>query len=260
MTRAQAHGFRLVLFFSCIASSSLWGQLISCTAATGGSAYKIFVDDVRSVSSTPASPAQTKKMGGLRDFIVENLRTMSKGRASVAPCAGRFPSDASVFTDDEFDSLDRLRVLLEVWGAVEDPVREQGALGFVLVPARQVSPPAVFVFRRTGGSFLSQADQGAKLQVFTPVVLGLIDYQNLKYEDAIPNLCQGQHKLTDIINSADPNADPQSLTDQKKLLSELRRIISDAITKGRSDPGSRYQLLKPGADHTFSCPVAGGLK
>jgi hypothetical protein len=259
MTRAQAHGFPLMLFLSCITSSPLWGQLISCTAASGD-AYKIFVDDVRSVSSTPASTSQAKKMGGLRDFIVENLRTMSKGRASVVPCIGRFPSDASLFTDDEFDSLDRLRVLLEVWGAVEDPVREQGALGFVLVPARQVSPPAVFVFRRTGGSFLSQAGQGAKLQVFTPVVLGLIDYQNLKYEEAIPNLCEGQHKLTDVINSASPSADPQSLPDQKKLLAELRRITSDAIMKARSDPGSRYQLLKPGPDHTFSCPLAGGLQ
>lgn len=250
---------RLAVLFFCVLSYSMRAQLVACSSTAGGSSYKIFVDDVKSLSNMPATPALTRKMGGLRDFIVENLRTMSAGRASVIPCTGRFPSDASAFTDDEFASLDNMRVLLEVWGAVEDPVSKRGALGFVLVPARQVAPPAVFVFRGESSDFLSQVQQGAKLGVFTPIALGIHDYQNLKYEDAIPNLCVGVNKLGDVINSASSDSDQEMLTSQKKLLSELRRIVNDAVTKARSNPNSRYRLLTAGPGGIFSCPVAGGL-
>jgi len=258
MTRLSPNqSWRIALLLSfCALSCSVRAQLIACNSTTGNSAYKIFVDDVKSSSNTPASPALARKMGGLRDFIVENLRTMSKGRASVMPCLGRFPGDASAFTDDEFGSLDNLRVLLEVWGAVEDSAGGRGALGFVLVPARQLAPPAVFVFRRASADFLSQAKQGAKLEVFTPIALGILDYQNLKYEDAIPNLCVGVNKLADVANSADANSDQQTIADQNKLLTELRRIVNDAITKARSDPNSRYQLLKAAPGNVFLCPVA----
>ncbi|HMH05904.1 MAG TPA: hypothetical protein VK579_04400, partial [Terriglobales bacterium] len=73
---------------------------------------------------------------------------------------------------------------------------------------------------------------------------------------AIPNLCVGVNKLADVANSADANSDQQTIADQNKLLTELRRIVNDAITKARSDPNSRYQLLKAAPGNVFLCPVA----
>jgi hypothetical protein len=208
----------------------------------------------------PAKPALQKQTSGLRDFIVENLRTMSRGRAFVIPCRGRFPQDATEYTDGEFDSLDNLRVLLEVWGSVDDPVGGRGSLGFVLVPARSVAPPALFVVRRSGRDFLSQAQQGAVLEMFAPIAIGIHDYQNRKFEDAVPNLCEGINKLQDSVNSSRLANDLAALEEQNKLLIAVRRVVSDAIRQARSDSRSRYQLVSPGSDGQFPCPFAGGAR
>ncbi len=246
-------GFAMLLL-SCCAEA----QLIPCSSVGGTGPYKIFVDEVKTLSGTPASPTLLKSLSGLRDFLVTDLNTLTAGQASVRRCNDRFPQDPGDFDDAELNSLDNLRVLLEVWGAVQDPVRERGILGFVLVPARPLAPPAVYVVRRDGRDFLAQAKRGTELRVFAPLALGIRAYQNRRYEESVPLLCQGAHELDTLLKKPASAADAPLRADQQTLLTKVRTVIDDAITRARSNPESRYMLLRPAPDNRFACPAAGG--
>jgi hypothetical protein len=216
------------------------------------------VDEVKPTSSTPASAVLLRNLSGLRDFIVRDLNTLTGGQASILICKDRFPSDPGDFDDREVNSLDNLRVLLEVWGAIQDPATGQGVLGFVLVPARPLSPPAVFMVRRSAPNFLTQAKRGLELRAFAPLALGIRAYQNKLYEESVPNLCQGAHELDGMLKMSGATMDAALRSAEEKLLITTRTTASDAIKQARTDPHSRYGILRPQADGTFVCPTAGG--
>lgn len=205
----------------------------------------------------PVSAAWLKDLKGLRDFFVSDLSTLTAGQVSVRQCDARIPRDAGDFDDMEVNSLDNLRVLLEVWGTAEDPAR--GLLGFVLVPAWKLAPPAVYVIRTDRSSFLNQARHATELRVFAPLALGIRKYQNRQYDEAISPLCQGGRELEKVLAGAPQPSETQLRTDESALLSNVRKLISDAITKARLTPGNRYLLLKPQADGQFSCPKTGAV-
>jgi hypothetical protein len=232
-------------------------QLIPCSSAGGAGTYKIFVDEVRAGSGGGSGGAAAgsipKNLQGLRDFVVSDLTTLTAGHAAVCRCDRRFPLGSADFDDTEMNSLDNLRVLLEVWGVADDPANGRGVLGFVLVPAWQLTPPAVYVVKRGGASFLTEAKRGAELRAFAPLALGIRSYRNLQYDDAIPLLCQGTHQLDVLL--ANPSAiDPSLQSDVTKLLANVRKLTSDAIKSARRAPGSRYGLLQPTASGEFTCP------
>lgn len=145
-----------------------------------------------------------------------------------------------------------------MWGAVQDPVRGLGILGFVIVPARPLAPPAVYMVRRDGPDFLAQARRGTELRVFATLALGIRAYQNRSYEQSVPMLCQGAYELDALLKKPASASDAPVRSEQQTLLTKVRTIISDAIRQAQSNPGSRYMLLRPASDNTFACPIAGG--
>jgi hypothetical protein len=243
------------LTLACLLASQAHAQLITCSSSASGAAYKIFVDEVKTTSTTPASAAKLKDLSGLRDFVVADLRNLTDGQASILRCDKRFPRDSSDFDDIEVNALDNQRVLLEVWGAVEDSAASQGSLGFVLVPAWKLTPSAVYVVPRNGASFLDQAKQGTELRAFAPLVRGIRAYRNNAYDESIPLLCRGAQQLEALLQKPSQPGEAALRAAEQSLLTNVGKIVSDAITKARVTPGSRYLLLRPTAQGQFSCPT-----
>lgn len=229
-------------------------DLKACASPGPAPTYKIFVDDVKSTSGAPPSAAQLKDLTGLRDFVVSDLTTLAGAQASVRRCDNRFPADSGDFDDSEVDSLDNLRVLLEVWGSAEEVATGRGLLGFVLVPAWTPSLHTVYVVRRDGPNFLAQAKRGTELRVFAPLSIGLRTYKNKNYADAVSPLCQGITELQTLLSQPSAGADASLQASETNLLINARQIASDAIEKARA-PGSRFTLLKPDSHGQFTCPT-----
>lgn len=242
------------LALACLNCHLARADLKACSSPGPEPTYKIFVDDVKSTSGAAPNAALLKDLTGLRDFVVSDLITIAAGQASVRKCDNRFPADSADFDDLEVNTLDNLRVLLEVWGAAEDPATGRGSLGFVLVPAWKPALHTVYVVRREGPNFLAQAKRGTELRVFAPLSIGIRTYKNQKYGDAIAPLCQGITELQALLTNQMPAADPALRANEASLLLSVRQIASDAIAKARA-PGNRFMLLKPGADGQFACPA-----
>ncbi len=215
-------------------------------------AYKIFVDEVR-IPGNPVSSVKTKqKLQSIRKFLSDNLKVSAGENASVRDCGKRFPSDASDFDEPEFDGLENLRVVLEVWGVLEDPSRGSGTIGFALVPARPLIPPAVYVL--PSDNLLNSFRQGKQMSGFAPLVLGIRHYQNKKHADAVPLLCGGAHQLEAVLSGQSALGDTAFRARQQALLKKVKEITDSAIREARKVPGSPFALLSPAGDGTFACP------
>jgi hypothetical protein len=227
-------------------------QLTNCKDPGPPEAFKIFVDEVR-VTGNSASNAKTQeKLDSIRKFLSDNLKVSSGDGASVRDCGKRFPNDASDFDGTEFDGLDNLRVVLEVWGVLDDPAKGSGTVGFALVPARPLVQPAVYVVPST--NLLSSLRQGRQMSAFAPLVLGIRQYQNKKYAEAVPLLCGGAQQLDSVLNGQAALGDAAFRTRQQELMKKVKEITDGAIREARKAPGSPFALLNPASDGTFACP------
>jgi hypothetical protein len=227
----------------------------ACSSLGDPASYKIFVDGLSTVSGATPSAALQRHLTGLREFVVNDLNNLTAGQASVRRCDGRNPTDAGDFDDLELRSLNNLRVLLEVWGVAEDGVSGGGgSLGFVLIQARTFSPLAVYTVRRDGHDFLAQAKLGTELRVFAPLALGMREFSNKHFEASIPLLCQGIHELSGLVSGPVRATEATLRADEKLLLTNLRKVVSDAIVGARIKTSSPYALLHPTTDGQFACP------
>jgi hypothetical protein len=249
------------LLSACIVAGTILfsGRAEAGLKGCGGSAdsgeYKIYVDDVQTIANTAADAGLSKKVTGLRDFAVGDLRVLMAGKALVRPCQGRIPRDAGDFDDLEMELLDNGRVLLEVWASVEDPAVKRSVLGFVLVPTSAMASKAVYTMPRAGADFLAEARLGTELRVFAPLALGLRAYKNQRYEDSIGPLCQGIHQLGVVLGGAARPEEAALRADEQVLLGAVRKIAADAIAKAHANPQSPYSLWTPGSDGAFACPA-----
>lgn len=247
-----------ILIIPWLLGSQALADLISCSSAEHDESYKIFVDEVKMTSAAPASAALSRGLSGLRDFVYSDLSALTVGQASVHRCDARFPRNEGEFDETEVSTLENLRVLLEVWGAADDPTR--GRLGFVLVPAWKLTPPAVYVIRTGSSDFLAQARRVTEFRVFAPLALGIRAYQNQHYTEAIPPLCKGVHELDTLLVGPVSPAEKALRENENSLRTGVNKLISDAIARARVAPDSRYRLLQPPADGQFSCPGVGGVR
>jgi hypothetical protein len=215
-------------------------------------AYKIYVDEVRILGNPVSSVETQQKLQSIRKFLSDNLKVSAGENASVRDCGKRFPSDASDFDKPEFDGLENLRVVLEVWGVLEDPSRGSGTIGFALVPARPLIPPAVYVL--PSANLLNSFRQGKQMSAFAPLVLGIRHYQNKKHADAVPLLCGGAQQLEAVLSGQNALGDPPFRARQQALLKKVKEVTDSAIREARKAPGSPFALLSPGSDGTFACP------
>jgi hypothetical protein len=227
-------------------------QLVNCKDPGPTDTVKIFVDEVRAADGSAANSKVQEKLQSIHKFLFENLKASSGDKASVRDCGKRFPNDPSDFDSTEFDGLDNLRVLLEVWGVLDNPARGSGSLGFALVPARPISPPAVYVVPST--NLLNSFRQGKQVSAFAPLVLGIRQYQNRNYADAVPLLCAGTQQLSSVLGGHSTLTDAAFLSRQQELMKRVKQITDSAIREARKTPGSAFVLWKPTSDGSFVCP------
>jgi hypothetical protein len=253
MKPRENNGLKWVLIIFALSSCSYaQSKFANCADPGPPEAYKIYVDEVR-VPGSPASNAQIQqKLQSVHNFLVANLKVSAGENASVRDCGKRFPSDASDFDNLEFDGLDNLRVVLEVWGVLEDPARGSGAIGFALVPAHPLTPPAVYVV--PSANLLNSLRQGKQMSGFAPLVLGIRHYQNKRYADAVPLLCGGAQQLEAVLSGQNAFGDAAFRTRQQELLKKVKEVTDIAIREARKTPGSPFALLSPASDGSFACP------
>lgn len=239
------------LTLTLLACSMARAQLTNCRDPGPPEAFKIFVDEVRSTDSAADAKVQ-EKLQSIRRFLSENLKAASGDNASVRDCGKRFPNDPSDFDRTEFDGLDNLRVVLEVWGVLQDSEKGSGSIGFALVPARPLAPPAVYVV--PSANLLNSLRQGKQMSAFAPLVLGIRQYQNRNYANAVPLLCTGSQQLDSVLQGQSGLGDPAFRTRQQDLMTRVKQITDSAIREARKAPGSPYQVWTPASDGTFACP------
>jgi hypothetical protein len=243
---------RIALAVAALAYGVAQAQLTNCKDPGPPEVFKIFVDEVRVAGSSGSSVKVQEKLQSIHKFLSENLKASSGDNASVRDCGTRFPKDPADFDGTEFDGLDNLRVVLEVWGVLEDPTRGSGSIGFALVPARPIAPPAIYVV--PSSNLLSSLRQGKQMSAFAPLVLGIRQYQNRNYADAVPLLCAGTQQLNSVLHGQSALGDAAFFTHQQELMKKVKEIADSAIREARKTPGSAFGLWNPSSDGTFVCP------
>jgi hypothetical protein len=227
-------------------------QLTNCMDPGPRDAFKIFVDEVRVTGGSSGNAKVQARLQSIHKFLSENLKASSGDNGSVRDCGKRYPRDPSDFDSTEFNGLDNLRVVLEVWGMLDGPAKESGSLGFALVPAHSIAPPAVYVI--PSANLLSSLRQGRQMGAFAPLVFGISQYQNGNYASAVPLLCSGSQQLDLMVTGQSAFGDSAFLSRQQQLLKKVRELTDKAIKEARRTPGSAYGTLTPTSDGTFACP------
>ena len=243
---------RIAIAVATVACGMAHAQLTNCKDPGPPDAFKIFVDEVRATGGSTGNASVQEKLQIMHKFLSENLKASSGGSVTVRDCGKRFPNDPSDFDSTEFDGLDNLRVVLEVWGVLDDPAKGSGSLGFALVPARPIAPPAVYVV--PCANLLNSLRQGKQMSSFAPLVLGIRQYQNRNYADAVPLLCAGAQQLNSVLTGPSALGDAAFVARQQELLKKVKEITDSAIREARKTPGSPFGLWNPTSDGTFVCP------
>jgi len=235
-----------------LATCSAQAQLTNCMDQGSSDLFKIFLDEVRIASGSGQNPQVQARLESIRNFLRENLKASSGVNASVRDCGRRYPTNPSDFNATEFDELDNMRVVLEVWGALDGPTKDSGSLGFALVPAHSLAPPAVYII--SSPNLLSSLRRGKQISAFAPLVFGISQFQNRKYDSAVPLLCAGLRQL-DLVTSGQSQINAAGFAaGQRELVNQVRKMADRAIQESRKTPGSPFITMTPGSDGSFSCP------
>jgi hypothetical protein len=238
-------------------ATSSHAQLIACSMPGTAQEFKVYLDDVRAKPGTVPPPLLQERLKNLAQSLQDNLSVAVSDRAALKRCNNRFPQDVSDF-DNQIDSLDHMRVVLEIWGTLGGNNGKDGELGFVLVPARSMLSPAVFVVKDDfSGPMLQLVKKYIELGAFVPVVLGTNLYQIGQFEDSVSPLCEGQKKLEVALAKLPPSPTPdqKSLAEhEKQLLGKVREMVDDALKQAKASGKPQYKDLAPESDGHFSCP------
>jgi len=235
-----------------VGSATSHAQLTNCMDPGPRDAFKIFVDEVRVTDGSSGSASLQAKLQTIHTFLSENLKHSSGDIGSVRDCGKRHPNDPSDFNSTELDQLDNMRVVLEVWGVVDGPAKKSGSLGFALVPAHSIAPPAVYVI--PSADLLNSLTQGKQLSAFAPLVFGISQFQNGNYASAVPLLSAGTQQLSFVITGQSALGNAPFLSRLQELQKKIREMTDKSIREAKKAPGSRYGPLTPSGDGTYVCP------
>ena len=255
MFRNKVHSttwIRSALALIAVGCGTACAQLTNCRDPGPPEVFKIYVDEVRATGGSAGSASVQARLQSIHKFLSENLRASSGDNASVRDCGKRHPNDPSDFDSTEFDGLDNLRVVLEVWGVLNDPAKGSGSLGFALIPAHSLAPPAVYVI--PSANLLNSLRQGRQMSAFAPLVFGISQYQNRNYANAVPLLCAGTQQLNSVLTGQSALGDAAFLSRQQELMKKVREITDKAVREARKTQGSPFGLWNPASDGTFVCP------
>ena len=222
-----------------------------CTGVSGGTDYKVLVDEVQFATASGNQPAlslellQSSVEGALEKVRHTVLsRTASQSSILYLPCAGRHPGP-SEFTPTYIQSMAANHAILELWGTLF-PLgggRHKFDIHYVMFPVSSVTAPPPSGIQATEKTMTSKptplqvkdylVNARADLPAYFTVAAGVQAYADRLWDQAAPLLCEARTRLKnrpgqqDLMKFADQLA--------SKAGAELRKSSDPAGTSLMTD-------------------------
>jgi len=227
------------------------GQFMTCDAPSG-TAYFIFVDDIRP-SSTSLTKAEQRAIDTYSTGLANNLddiATLTRSTVVRVDCTGRYPTLGD-FKRASVEQLNDRNVVMELWGTVRETGNQlQAELVLTLVPARleelSEQPPLQGFYRlkyELSTTFLFDLfRRSPDLKGYALISAGMRAAKQHDYDQANYFFCNGEDALKESLK-AKPSAEGRA------LLIYAQSVSSGLVDQARREHKGRLQLLQPGQEN-----------
>jgi hypothetical protein len=223
-----------------------------CSGVSGGTNYKVLVDEVEFATATGSQPAlslellQSSVEGALEKVRrVVLARTVSPASVVYLPCPGRHPQGVSEFTDTYVRTMSANHAILELWGTLFPLGGDQHSfdIHYVMFPVSSVTAPPPSGIATTQKTMASKptplqvkdyfVDARSDLPAYFTLAAGVQAYADNKLDEAARLLCEARTRLKrkteqqDLMKFADQLA--------SKAGAELRKSSDPAGTSLMSE-------------------------
>ncbi|MCI0615989.1 hypothetical protein L0244_23640 [bacterium] len=247
----------LLLIALIIFSNESAAQITPCTKVTQVEGLKVMLDDIYFIapSGTQPSGVSMQALAWKVSCQIRALKTelgASKERFELVPCLGRKPGSESDFTRDQVGQLNAQRVVLEVWGLLQNSAgatpesSPQALVGFAIIPLRfyehfetnSGDMPGVYMaefpFDITKPETL--LERSADFKTYFTIGIGLKFFKEKIYNSALKSFCQAQHSLQ-------PGGNKPTDPDKIALLDYVRKMTKTVVADARKGPVSEYNKV-----------------
>lgn len=211
-----------VLFFAAIAAAP--NAATQCTGVSGGTNYKVLIDEVEYAVASGNQPAlsleliQTSVEGALEKVRRRILKgSVPQGNILYLNCKGRHPQE-SEFDTDFIRTMAANHAILEFWGTLF-PLgggQHRFDIHYVMFSVGSHTPPRPSEFAATQRTMASKptplevkgylVDARADLPAYFTLAAGVQAYADHNWDQAVRFLCEARTRLK-------KKADQQDLTD-----------------------------------------------
>jgi len=227
-----------------------------CPAASGGTDYKVLVDEVQFATASGYQPAlQLELLRTSVEGALEKVRHVVLARSSsqtsirYVSCTGRHPQDPGEFKEPYIRSMAADHAILEVWGTLF-PLgggQHRFDIHYVMFPVSSMTSPPPSGIAGTEKMMASKPtppqvtgyllDARADLPAYFTVAAGVQAYADHRWAEAVPLLCQARTRL----RNKPAQQDLMKFADQlaSKAGAELRKSGDPAGTSLMTDAQAR---------------------
>jgi hypothetical protein len=244
-----------VVIAATLAVAPVCAAQTQCSGVSGGTDYKVLVDEVRFATASGSQPAlslellQSSVEGALEKVRSGVLsRATSQSRVLYLPCAGRHPAQ-SEFTAAYIQTMAANHAILELWGTLSQLSGSQHEfeIQYVMFPVSSITTPPPSGMAKTTRTMASKptplqvknylVNARADLPAYFTVAAGVQAYADRRWDQAAPLLCEARTRL----RSKPDQQDLMKLADQlaSKAGAELRKSSDPAGTSLMTDAQAR---------------------
>jgi hypothetical protein len=247
----------LLLMALFIFSNEATAQITPCTKVTQVEGLKVMLDDIYFLATSGTQPTSLS-MQALAWKVSCQIRALkaelgaSSQQFELIPCLGRKPGSESDFTRDQVSQLNAQRVVLEVWGVLQNSAgatpasSPQALVGFAVIPLRFYEHfetntgdmPGVYMaeFPFDIAKPETLLEQSGDFKTYFTIGLGLKFYKEKIYNSALKSFCQAQHSLQPGgIKPTDP--------DKVALVDYVRKMTKTVVDDARKGPATEYNKV-----------------
>lgn len=223
-----------------------------CAGVSGGTDYKVLVDEVQFATATGNQPAialellQSSVEGALEKVRHGVLaRSSSPSTMLYLPCSGRHPESPGEFTDLYIRTMASNHAILELWGTIF-PLgggQHKFDIHYVMFPVASATAPPPSGIAATEKTMASKPtpvqvmgyliSARADLPAYFTVAAGVQAYADHRWEQAAPLLCEARSRLKNKMGQQDLMKFADDLA--SKAGAELRKSSDPAGTSLMSE-------------------------
>lgn len=248
-------GLLLIALFT--VSNEASGQITPCTKVTQVEGLKVMLDEIYFLATSGTQPTSLS-MQALSWKVSCQIRALkaelgaSTQQFELVPCLGRKPGSESDFTRDQVSQLNAQRVVLEVWGVLQNSAgttpqaSPQALVGFAIIPLRfyqhfetnSGDMPGVYMaeFPFDIAKPETLLEQSSDFKTYFTIGLGLKFFKEKIYNSALKSFCQAQHSLQ-------PGGNNPTDPDKIALLDYVRKMTKTVVDDARKGPVTEYNKV-----------------